>query len=112
MDADERDIVTYLKTWSGQYISGREIARRAASKKRYEKEPGWAVQVLVRLVEKRNLESDSRAHYRLLPEAKKHKPKRWLSPEIKKILEQTGEKFSEGAEINEPENPGESKPGG
>jgi hypothetical protein len=111
MDADERDIVTYLKTWSGQYISGREIARRAASKKRFEKEPDWAVSVLGRLVEKGIIESDARAHYRLLPEAKKHKPKRWLSPEIKKILEQTGREFSEGAEISEPENPGGEKPG-
>ena len=112
MDADERDIVTYLKTWSGQYVSAREIARRAASKKRYEKEPDWAVPVLGRLVDRGIIEADSRAHYRLFPEAKKRKPKRWLSPEIKKLLEQTGEQFSEGAEINEPETPGENKPGG
>lgn len=111
MDADERDILTYLKTWSGQYVSAREIARRAASKKRYQQEPHWAVPVLGRLVEQGIIESDSRAHYRLVPEAKKHKPKRWLSPEIKKILEQTGKEFSEGAEISDPENPGENKRG-
>jgi hypothetical protein len=111
MDADERDIVTYLKTWSGQYVSAREIARRAASKKRFQQEPNWAVPVLGRLVEKGIIESDSMAHYRLLAESKKHKPKRWLSPEIKKILEQTGKEFSEGAEISEPEDPDENKRG-
>lgn len=111
MDADEQDIVTYLQMWSGQYISAREIARRAASKKRFLKEPHWAVPVLGRLVEKGILEANSLAHYRLVPEAKKRKPKRWLSPEIKKLIEQTGEQFSAGVEISEPQDPGENKNG-
>lgn len=108
MDADEQDIVTYLQRGPGQYISAREIARRAASKKRFLKEPHWAVSVLGRLVEKGILEANSLAHYRLVPEAKKRKPKRWLSPEIKKLIEQTGEQFSAGVEISEPENPDEN----
>ena len=112
MDADERDIVTYLKTWSGQYISGREIARRAASKKRFQKEPGWAVPVLGRMLKKGLIESDSMAHFRLLPEGKKPKPKRWISPHIQELLEKTGKDFSVGVEIGEPEKPDENKPGG
>jgi hypothetical protein len=112
MDADEREIVTYLKTCPGQYISGREIARRASSKKRFHKEPGWAVPVLGRMVKKGLIESDSSAHFRLLPEGKKHKPKRWLSPEIQQLLEKTGKDFSVGVEIDEPEDPEENKPGG
>lgn len=107
MDADEHDILTYLKVWSGQYVSAREIARKAASKRRFENEPDWAVPVLGRLVEKRLIESDSMAHYRLIPEAKKHKPKRWISPQMQKILEKTGKDFSEGVEITEPTPPPE-----
>lgn len=105
MDADEKDIITYLKVWAGQYISAREIARKAASKKRYHSEPDWAVPVLGRLLEKGLVEADAMAHYRLAPESKKEKTKRWLSPEIQKILEKTGKDFSEGVEIAPSENP-------
>ena len=105
MDADEKDVVTYLKAWAGQYISAREIARKAASKKRYQSEPDWAVPVLNRLVEKGIVEADSMAHYRLVPDSKRDKPKRWISPEIQKILEKTGKDFSEGTEIVEKEKP-------
>jgi len=113
MDADEKDILTYLKVWAGQFISAREIARKAASKKRYQNEPDWAVPVLGRLLEKGLVEADSMAHYRLMPDSKKEKPKRWISPEIKKILEKTGKDFTEGVEIESPENPpaGSDKPG-
>ncbi len=110
MDADEKDIITYLKVWSGQYVSAREIARKAASKKRFEKEPNWAVPVLGRLLEKGLVESDSRAHYRLLLGSKKEKPKRWISPHLQKILDKTGKDFSEGGEIDEP--PKTAPPGG
>ena len=105
MDADEKDIVTYLKVWAGQFISAREIARKAASKRRYEKEPDWAVPVLGRLLEKGLVEADSMAHYRLVPDSKKEKARRWISPAIQKILEKTGKDFSEGVEIDEPETP-------
>ena len=102
MDADERDIVTYLKSWSGYYVSGREIARRAAGRRRYEKEPDWAVPVLTRMAEKGIVEMDAAAHYRLAPESKeRRKRKQWISPEIRKILERAGKEFSEGKEIDE-----------
>jgi hypothetical protein len=91
--------------WAGQFISAREIARKAASKKRYENEPDWAVPVLGRLVEKGILEADSMAHYRLVPDSRREKPRRWISPEIRKILERTGKDFSEGAQIDPPETP-------
>ena len=105
MDADEKDIVTYLKVSPGQYVSAREIARKAASKKRFQAEPDWAVPVLGRLLEKGTVESDSMAHYWLAPESKKEKPKRWISPEIQKLLDKTGKDFTEGMEIDEPKTP-------
>ena len=114
MDADENDIITYLKVWTGQYVSAREIARKAASKRRYENEPDWAVSVLGRLAEKGLVESDSMAHYRLVPDAKKEKPRRWISPQMQKILDKTGKDFSEGVEIAEPPKtePSTPPPGG
>ena len=114
MDADEKDIITYLKVWSGQYVSAREIARKAASKKRFQKEPDWAVPVLRRLVEKGLVESDDMAHYRLIPDSKKEKPKRWISPQLQKILDKTGKDFSQGVDIEEPPKtePSAGPPGG
>ncbi len=102
MDADEKDILNYLTAWRGQYVSAREIARKATTKRRFEKEPNWAVPALGRLVEKGLAESDARAHYRLVVADKKEKSKRWIAPHLQKILEKTGKDFSEGVEIGEP----------
>jgi hypothetical protein len=92
MDADERDICIFLKSWLGQYVSGREIARRAGGKWRYRKDPNWATPVLHRLFEKGILDADSTGHFRLRKSEKKEK---WVSPEIQKILEQSGKNFAE-----------------
>lgn len=103
MDADEKDILLYLKNWPGQFVSGREIARKAASKRRFEAEPNWAVPALGRLMEKEMIESDSMAHYRLIPEVdktKKKKKKRWIAPHLQKILAKTGKDYGEGVEID------------
>ena len=93
MDADEQDICNYLKQWPKQYIAGREICKRAAGKHRYREDPYWANQPLQRLVERGILERDATSHFRLLQEKKK--PKKWVSPQIKKILEESGKNFDE-----------------
>jgi hypothetical protein len=103
MDADERDVCLYLKGFSGQFVSFAEISRRAAGKRRYRHEPEWATPVLVRLVEKGVIESDSTGHYRLKSRPKKEKQTRWVSPEIRKILEKSGKDFDGVFELNEDE---------
>jgi hypothetical protein len=67
MDTDERFICDYLKTFRGQFVCQREIARRASGKRRFNDEPNWAVPVLARLVDKRIVEADAAGHYRLCP---------------------------------------------
>ena len=52
MDADERDICNYLKSWPNQFVAGREICRRAGGKRRFREQANWAIPILVRLVEK------------------------------------------------------------
>jgi hypothetical protein len=99
MDADERDICNYLRTWPGQFVYGRDIARRASGKWRFREEPEWAEQVLSRLVDKGLLESDSTGHYRL--KAKKEKARKWISPQIQAILEKSSTDFSKTIEIDE-----------
>jgi len=103
MDADEQEICNFLKSWPRQFISSREICRRAAGKQRYREEPYWANQPLMRLVEKGILESDASGHFRLIPDEKKKQPKRWISPEIQKLLEESGKDFEGVIEIEDPE---------
>jgi hypothetical protein len=107
MDAEEKEICDFLKSWPGQFVSGREIARRAGGKWRFRDDPNWSTPVLIRLVEKQLIESDAGGHYRLTAKEKKSKQKRWLSPELKKILEQAGKDFAEGVDVDKPE---EDKP--
>ena len=109
MDADEQDICIFLKSWPDQFISAREISRRATSKRRYQKEPDWAIPVLLRLVEKQILESDPTGHYRLRPEQRRNKRKKWVSPHIKRILDRSGKDFSGTIDLEEPEDSNEDK---
>ena len=101
MDSDERDICDFLKSWSGQFISGREIARRAGGKWRFRENKFWAVPVLARMVEKGLVQADASGHYRLIAEKKKGGPKKWVSPQIQNILEKSGKDFSDALDIAE-----------
>jgi hypothetical protein len=104
MDTDEREICSYLKSWPGQWVSGREIGRRAGGKHRFREDQNWAVQPLARLLEKSVIESDSTGHFRLKPPEKTERAKRWISPEIKKLLEKTGKDFEKGVQLDAPED--------
>lgn len=104
MDSDERQVVDYLKSWPGQFVSAREVARRAGGKRRFRDEPQWAYPVLTRLVEQDLVETDGLGHYRLRRqnvEAKKRR--RWLSPQMRRILERSGRDFGEVLDIPDDE---------
>lgn len=93
MEADAKLIKLYLKSLPGQFISGREIARRAAGKARFRDEPDWAVPALKEMEEKGKIEKDAAGHYRLKTVAEKKQDKKWISPQMKRILEQSGKDF-------------------
>jgi hypothetical protein len=103
MDADEKEVCNYLKAFAGQFVSPRQIARRAGGKWRFREDPNWARPILLRLVEKGCLESDAAGYYRLRPTDKK-KPKKWISPQIKAILEQSGKDFGDVLQVDEQED--------
>ncbi len=96
MDADERDIYQFLKTWGAEYVGAVEIARRAGSKKKFYEDPNWAKQVLMRMAERNILESDSQGRYRIKPLSRKDKNKRWIAPDISKILHESGVEVETG----------------
>jgi hypothetical protein len=100
MDSDEKAVCLYLKSYHGQFVSGREVARRAGGKWRFRTEPNWAVPILLRLVERNILESDASGYYRFRPQEKK-KPKKWVAPHIRAILEKSGKDFGEVLDLGE-----------
>jgi hypothetical protein len=106
MDADEREICEYLKAFRNQYVAAREISKRAGGKWRFRENPSWAVPVLGRLVQKKVVETDGTGHFRLAPPKDKKDKKRWVSPQLKRILEQSGKQFGDVISIEEEEAEG------
>jgi hypothetical protein len=103
MDADEKEICDFLRSWPGQFVSHREICKRAGGKWRYRDDPKWAIPILTGMVGKGILESDASGHFRLLPERKEKRKE--VSQEVKDILERG--KGVDG--VTEIEDPGESE---
>jgi hypothetical protein len=118
MDTDEREICDFLKSFPGQFLSGREIARRAGGKWKFHDDQNWAVPALIRLKEQNIIEVNASGQYRLTGQMQKEKKKKkWIAPHIQKILDESGKDFSEatGEEgaAGQPQAPAsEGKPGG
>ena len=97
MDADENEIGQFLKSWPGQFVSGKTICRRAGGKWRYREDENWAGPILRRMLDSSLVEADETGHYRLQEQAPpgKHNPKKlWIAPAIKAILRQSGGNFA------------------
>ena len=90
MDGDEREIFYFLKSRGEEFVNAVEIARRASGKRKFHADPDWAKPILARMAERGILQSDVLGRYRVKPVAKKGKGKRWVSPDIAKILQESG----------------------
>jgi len=101
MNADEREIFHFLKTWGGAYVGAVEIARRAGNKKRFHQDPNWAKQILLRMADRGLLESDNSGRYRI--KAISRKDKRWVAPDIAKILQESGVEGGTGGSETAPD---------
>ncbi|MDB6112347.1 MAG: hypothetical protein JWR69_4097 [Pedosphaera sp.] len=110
MNADEKAIVDYLKSWPKAFVSGREIARKVGGKHRYEQDRSWAVPILMEMVNNGLVDTDSMGCFRLKrqDEKKKHGFQRHVSPQILRILRNSGKSF-EGVtieiDVDEPDEP-------
>jgi hypothetical protein len=104
MSGDEHAVCLYLKGYPGQFVSAKEICRRASGKRRAQDEPRWAIPVLKALVEQKIVESDATGHYRLILKQPEKKPKRWVSPQVLRILQGSGKNFDTVFEIADPED--------
>jgi ribosomal protein L12E/L44/L45/RPP1/RPP2 len=90
MDADEREIFDYLKTFGEEWVNAKEICRRAGGKRRYHEDNNWAKPILHRMKEQHILEGDELGRFRIKPPPKKGHKGRWVSPDIQKILNESG----------------------
>ena len=99
MDADEREIFHFLKTWGSEFVGAKEIARRAGGKKKYYEDNDWAKPLLMRMHERGLVESDSLGRYRIKPVSRKDKNKRWVAPDIAKILQESGVEVDDASDI-------------
>jgi hypothetical protein len=90
MDTDEREIFQFLKSWGANFINATEICRRAGGRKKFHEDPGWAKPILLRMAERGILESDNSARFRIKPVPRKAKHTQWVSPDIAKILAESG----------------------
>ena len=99
MDTDERAIYHFLKTRGSEFVGAMEIARRAGNKKKFFQDPDWAKTVLMRMQERGILEHDASARYRIKPVSRKDKNKRWVAPDIAKILHESGVEVEAGGDI-------------
>ena len=96
MDADQTEICQFLKSFQDQFVSGKEICRRAGGKWRFREEPAWALPILRRMLESRLVETDIDGRFRLTQQSVSTdttKKKIWVSPAIQRILEESGRNF-------------------
>ena len=71
------------------------FARRAGGKSGFRDSPNWAVPVLKELLEQKKIEKDASGYFRMVPSTKSEAPeKKWVSPQMKKILERSGKDFT------------------
>jgi hypothetical protein len=106
VDADQNAISQFLMTWPSQFVSRREICRRAGGKWRFREDEHWAVPVLQRMVEEGIVESDDSGHFRLKQQASadsSNKRKLWLSPAVRTIFKESRRDFGLLDLDNEPE---------
>lgn len=66
--ADETEILKYLNCYPRQFVTGKEVCRRAGGRRRYERDPRWAMPILDRLADRGLLEVDSDRRYRVVVE--------------------------------------------
>jgi hypothetical protein len=93
MDSDEREIYHFLKLRNEEFIASREISRRAGGKQAFRQNAEWAKPVLLRMVERGILETDTNGHYRLKSPKRNDQMQRWVSPDVADALRRSGKKF-------------------
>src|ERR1051325_1065162 len=91
MTSAESEIYHYLKSHPERFTPVQQICRHAAGRKRYRREPEWAVPVLAQMQEQGIVESEDGAAFRLSRDfleglQARRKRSRWIAPQLKQML--------------------------
>ena len=94
LGSDENCVLQYLNTWPDEFVSEKQIARRADSKDRFMTEPHWTYNALSQLLMMELIETDGTGKYRM----KVHRnetggSKKFMAPHLRQILEKSGKNF-------------------
>jgi hypothetical protein len=65
LNAEALEIIAYLKTVSGKFVSMREISLKAGGRRRFEESPEWARNLMQPLLEAGHIQVNARGHYRV-----------------------------------------------
>jgi hypothetical protein len=87
MDADEREVFDFLSNYGEEWISAKEICRRAGGKRRFYEDNNWAIPALKRLKDSHAIENDQMGRYRIPPAKEKEQH---ISDEAEKLLRESG----------------------
>ena len=95
LGSDECCVLEYLKTWPGEFVGERQIARRADNRNRFVTEPIWARNALTQLVMLGFIETDSAGHYRVKESRNtaQHAATKFMAPHMREILMKSGRNF-------------------
>jgi hypothetical protein len=84
LSAEALEIIDYLKTDPGRFVSLLEISRRAGGRRRFEESRSWARNLMSSLLDAGLIEVNPRGHYRVTLDAqsqvKPHPPAQPASP--------------------------------
>jgi hypothetical protein len=78
--SDELEILEYLKSWDGKFLSLVDISRNASGRQKFRDTPNWANGLMGRLIDAKLVEANERGHYRYIGETKPPQPKARLTP--------------------------------
>lgn len=70
----ELEILEYLKSWGGRYVSLIDISRSAAGRQRFKESPNWASGLMTRLIDAKMVRVNERGHYCYIMEEQEQKP--------------------------------------
>ena len=84
LSAESLEILTYLKTAHGKFVSLAEISRRAGGRRRFEESPNWAKNLMSILLDAELIQVNSRGHYRLPSKVEPQAPSKPVSAPLYK----------------------------
>jgi hypothetical protein len=93
LTTEEIEILHFLQSFPREFVSAKEISRRAGTKRRAREEPHWVRPFLTRLLHKELIETDDTGRYRCRQPKTERRKKKWVSPQIAKILQKSGKTF-------------------